>query len=458
MTANENMQDRGHLMTELRNPRSLDIDRASIADAFDILNDEDAIISAAVRQAKDDICAAIELVVHAFEAGGRLIYVGAGTSGRLGVLDASECPPTFLSDPKMVQGVIAGGWDALRMAIEGAEDHPEDGAQAIDEKDVGPNDVVFGITTGGTTPYVHGAIARAKERGAKTVFFACVKAEHVAPAADVSIRVLVGPEVVTGSTRMKAGTATKLVLNMITTIAMIRIGKVYENLMVDVNTRANKKLVDRGTRMIQTITGLERDAAHKLLDESGGHVKTAIVMHCRKVDRGTAEALLGDHHGRLAEVVPHEAKKTTEARRHGEEKSKEEHTGASRPSETHLKARELSEQIIGAAIEVHRHLGPGLLESAYEECMAYELKERGLAIARQVPLPIEYKGQSLSLGYRLDLVVNDQVVVELKSVHSLTEVHEAQLLSYLKLSGMKVGLLINFNVDLIKNGIRRRVL
>jgi N-acetylmuramic acid 6-phosphate etherase len=203
----------------------------------------------------------------------------------------------------MVQGVIAGGWDALRRAIEGAEDHPEDGAKAVDDLQIGPADVVCGISTGGTTPYVHGALERARARGAKTVFFACVKAEHVPSGADVEIRVLVGPEVITGSTRMKAGTATKLVLNMITTIAMVRIGKVYENLMVDVNTRANRKLVDRGTRMIMTITGLERSTAAKLLEDAGGHVKTALVMHCRGAGRAEAEELLARHRGHVAAIL-----------------------------------------------------------------------------------------------------------------------------------------------------------
>ena len=297
------MQDRGHLLTELRNPRSMGIDRMTIAEAVDLMNAEDATIPAAIAAVRADICKAVELVVAAFEPGGRLIYVGAGTSGRLGVLDASECPPTFLSDPRMVQGVIAGGWDALRRSIEGAEDYPEDGAKKIDEMDVGPHDVVMGITTGGTTPYVHGALKRAKERGAKTVFFGCVQAEHVPDEADVSIRVLVGPEIVTGSTRLKAGTATKMVLNMITTIAMVRIGKVYENLMVDVNTRANRKLVDRGTRMIQTVTGLDRQAAGVLLQQSGGRVKTALVMNKKSVDRAEAERLLAQHDGHVARIL-----------------------------------------------------------------------------------------------------------------------------------------------------------
>lgn len=298
------MQDRGKLLTELRNSRSKQIDRMPIAQAFDVINAEDATIPAAIAAARESICAAIELVVAAFRAGGRLIYVGAGTSGRLGVLDASECPPTFLSDPQMVQGFIAGGDDALRRAIEGAEDNPANGAKLIDEQAVGARDVVMGITTGGTTPFVHGALARARERGAKTVFFACVSADEVADDGDVSIRVLVGPEVVTGSTRMKAGTATKLVLNMITTISMIQIGKVYENLMVDVSTRSNAKLVDRGVRIIQTVSELEREPAHDLLQAAKGHVKAAIVMHARGVDLESARRLLEEADGRLARILP----------------------------------------------------------------------------------------------------------------------------------------------------------
>lgn len=297
------MKDRGHLLTELRNQASQNIDQMSIAEAFDVINSEDATIAAAIAAEREPICRAIELVVNAFEHGGRLIYIGAGTSGRLGVLDASECPPTFLSNPNMVQGFIAGGWDALRRSIEGAEDYPDDGAALADELAVGPNDVVFGIATGGTTPYVHGCVGRAKHRGAKTVFFACVTRDHVPDDADVSIRVLVGPEVVTGSTRMKAGTATKMVLNTVTTIAMIRIGKVYGNLMVDVNTKANIKLVDRGTRMIQAVTDLNREAARSLLDASGGHVKTALVMHARNVDRQQAEQLLSENSGHLARIL-----------------------------------------------------------------------------------------------------------------------------------------------------------
>lgn len=282
---------------------SMRMDRMTTAEAFDLMNAQDAAVPVAVAAQSEPICAAIDLVVSAFQSGGRLIYVGAGTSGRLGVLDATECPPTFLSEPTMVQGIIAGGSPALTRSVEGAEDHPEGGAAAIDERDVGESDVVFGIATGGTTPYVHGAIRRAKERGARTVFFACVPEDQVPDEADVSIRVLTGPEILTGSTRLKAGTATKMVLNMVTTIAMVRIGKVYENLMVDVNTQANRKLVDRGMRIVATITDISRDEAQSLLEAAGGRVKTAIVMQKRGVTREEAERLIHSADGRISEIV-----------------------------------------------------------------------------------------------------------------------------------------------------------
>jgi N-acetylmuramic acid 6-phosphate etherase len=297
------MEDRGHLSTEHRNPLSTRLDRLSTDEAFDLINCEDGTIVAAVADAKADICRAIDLVAEAFRAGGRLIYVGAGTSGRLGVLDATECPPTFLSDPSMVQGIIAGGREALTRSVEGAEDYREDGATAVDERGVGPKDVVFAIATGGTTPFVHGALCRARERGAGTVFFACVPKDQVADEADVSIRVITGPEVLTGSTRLKAGTATKMVLNMVTTLAMVRLGKVYRNLMVDVNTGVNAKLIDRGVRIVQTITGESRGASRALLESAGGSVKTALVMHARGVDRSTAEDLLNRAGGQTALII-----------------------------------------------------------------------------------------------------------------------------------------------------------
>ena len=297
------MQDRGHLLTEQRNPCSMRIDRLAIAEGFDVINAEDALVPAAVAAAKPAIVAAVELIVAAFRAGGRLVYVGAGTSGRLGVVDASECPPTFLTPPEMVQGIIAGGPEAMFKSVEGAEDSEQGGADAVEQRNIGPNDVVFGIATGGTTPFVHGAIARAKQRGAKTVFFASVPKDQCEDQADVSIRVLTGPEVITGSTRMKAGTATKLVLNMVTTLSMVQIGKVYENLMVDVNAYANRKLIDRGGRTIARVTGVSREQGIELLHAANGRVKTAIIMHLRQVSREQAEALLERHGGTVRAVI-----------------------------------------------------------------------------------------------------------------------------------------------------------
>lgn len=296
------MDDRGNLDTERRNPRSGALDRLTIAEAFALMNAEDASVAPAVAAAHAEICAAIELVVSAFRRGGRLIYVGAGTSGRLGMLDGVECPPTFLTDPAMVQCIIAGGPDALTRSVEGAEDRAETAEAAIDERAVTSNDVVFGIAAGGTTPFVHAALRRARQRGAPTVFLACVPREQVPDEADVSIRVLTGPEILTGSTRLKAGTATKMVLNIVTTLAMVQIGKVFENLMVDVNTAANAKLVDRGIRILREVTGVSRAEAATLLTNAGGHVKTALVMHLQRLNRIDAEDLLRKADGQLAQV------------------------------------------------------------------------------------------------------------------------------------------------------------
>ncbi|MCC7292832.1 MAG: N-acetylmuramic acid 6-phosphate etherase [Phycisphaerales bacterium] len=294
------MHDRGHLDTEQRNPRSMHLDRLSTAEAFDIMSAEDQTVALAVARAKPDICRAIDLIVSAFERGGRLIYIGAGTSGRLGVLDAAECPPTFLTDPSMVRAVIAGGEPAIRRSVEGAEDDVEAGAEAVRRLGVGDRDVVFGISSGGTTPFVQGALRQARESGAKTVFFACVPREQFPGEADVSIRVLTGPEVLTGSTRLKAGTATKLVLNMVTTLSMTRLGKVHENLMVDVNCNANAKLTDRGVRILQSLTQLDRAEAGRLLQQAGGRVKSALVMHAAGLSREEADQRLARSGGRIA--------------------------------------------------------------------------------------------------------------------------------------------------------------
>lgn len=291
------MRDRGHLLTEQHNPASRQLDAMSVSEAFDVMNAEDQNIPRAVAAAKREIVAAIELVTTALGDGGRLIYVGAGTSGRLGILDATECPPTFLTPSEQVQGVIAGGPEALLKSVEGAEDDASAGAAEMDRLAIASNDVAFGIAAGGTTPYVHGAIQRGRERGARTVFLACVPRDQAPDAADVSIRVLTGPEVVSGSTRLKAGIATKMVLNMISTLTMVQLGKVYENLMVDVNARACDKLVDRAIRTLCAATNLDRSAAMALLDRAGWHVKTAIVMHHRDADADAARRILEDAGG-----------------------------------------------------------------------------------------------------------------------------------------------------------------
>ncbi len=268
------------------------------------MNDEDASIAQVVAAQRDQIARAVDIAVSAFRAGGRLLYVGAGTSGRLGVLDASECPPTFGTDPEMVQGIIAGGEPALTRSQEGAEDNPETGASEIDIRNVGADDFVVGIAASGTTPFVHGAIRRARERGARTAIVVCSDPpESLLANCDVAIITVVGPEVVTGSTRLKAGTATKLVLNMITTGAMILLGKTYGNLMVDMRA-TNAKLADRAERIMMEVTGVSRDVAREQLHASGGVVKTAIVMQMLGAERSAAERMLADHGGVIRRVVP----------------------------------------------------------------------------------------------------------------------------------------------------------
>jgi N-acetylmuramic acid 6-phosphate etherase len=290
-------------LTEQRNPRSMRIDQLSTQEIVDLINAEDRMVAAAVGEERQPIARAIDLVVDCFRRGGRLFYVGAGTSGRLGVLDASEMPPTYNTDPELVQGVIAGGLEALVRAQEGAEDHPDDGAAAIDERAVGEHDFVLGIATSGTTPYVHGALRRARERGARTGFLLCTyPSEALMKTHDVVIAPLVGPEVITGSTRMKAGTATKIVLNTISTAAMVKTGKVYGNLMVDLQVTC-QKLQDRGERILMETLGVKREEASRLLEASGGHVKTAIVMSRLQLDAPAARQRLDEMGGSITELV-----------------------------------------------------------------------------------------------------------------------------------------------------------
>ncbi len=290
-------------LTERRNPRTVDIDLATPSEIVDLLAAEDATVPAAVAAERQAIATAITFAEAAFRAGGRLLYVGAGTSGRLGVLDAAECPPTFGTDPAMVRGFIAGGLPALTRAQEGAEDRPGDGAADLAAVGAGAGDFVVGIAASGTTPYVRGALDYARGAGARTAIVACTPLpDEFVRSLDLAIVVLVGPEVVTGSTRLKAGTATKLVLNAITTGAMIRLGKTYGNLMVDLRA-TNAKLAARSERIVAEVCHLSRSEAREALDAAGGVVKVAIVMQMRGLDRGDAEALLAEAHGVLRRVI-----------------------------------------------------------------------------------------------------------------------------------------------------------
>ncbi|MCU7496959.1 MAG: N-acetylmuramic acid 6-phosphate etherase [Ignavibacteria bacterium] len=266
------------LTTEQRNPNSMDIDARSTAEILRIINSEDKKVPLAVEQELPYIEQAVEIIVKALKNGGRLLYFGAGTSGRLGVVDASECPPTFGTPFGMIDGFIAGGKEAMFRAQEGAEDYEENGANDVLKANVTDKDVVCGIAASRRTPYVVGAVKKAKALGAKTLFVTCNPRENFnITEVDVAMCPYVGPEVVMGSTRMKSGTAQKLVLNMLTTTAMIRMGKVYENMMIDLQM-TNKKLVERSKRIVMTATGVSYDEAADYLQKAGGHVKTALVM------------------------------------------------------------------------------------------------------------------------------------------------------------------------------------
>lgn len=294
----KNLQSRGHLLTEQINPDSHNLDSLSSLEIVELFNREDAKTIEAIANAKIPLAQAIDLIHEAISQGGRLFYVGAGTSGRLGVLDASECPPTFCTPPELVQGIIAGGAGALIRSSEDLEDRPEDGASAIAHHQISNLDVVVGITAGGTTPFVHGALAAAQERGAKTVSISCVPLEQVEIHADIDIRLLVGAEILAGSTRLKAGTVTKMALNILSTGVMIRHGKVYGNRMVDVAV-TNQKLRDRALRIIKDLTDLERPEAEDLLQRSGNKVKLALLMHWTGLDIVAGGNLLAKHQGNL---------------------------------------------------------------------------------------------------------------------------------------------------------------
>ncbi|MCI3918826.1 N-acetylmuramic acid 6-phosphate etherase [Paenibacillus sp. TRM 82003] len=291
-----------HLITEQLNERTRDIDQLDSERIVRLINEEDRRIAEAIERLVPHIARAADWVVEAFARGGRLFYVGAGTSGRIGILDASECPPTFGTDPSLVQGIIAGGFQAVKDPIEGAEDSAETGAADLDAHGVRGGDVVVGIAASGRTPYVLGAMRRAKELGARVVGLCNNPGTPMASIADLALEAVVGPEVVAGSTRMKAGTAQKMILNMLTTTAMIRSGKVYGNLMVDLNP-SNEKLVHRAKRIISLATGAaDGDIAHAF-DASGRHVKTAIVMLLAGVDAARAKTLLLQADGFVHEAL-----------------------------------------------------------------------------------------------------------------------------------------------------------
>jgi N-acetylmuramic acid 6-phosphate etherase len=284
------------LLTEQRNPKSLNLDALSTREAVQLMNEEDRAVPEAVATQLDQIAQAVDIIVPRLAQGGRLFYVGAGTSGRLGVLDASECPPTFGTDPNQVQGIIAGGLEALVRSQEGAEDDRSKGGQEITDRNVGSDDVVVGIAASGVTPYVHGALEAARQVKAGTIFFTCNPASVKQIDVDVSIAPPVGPEIVTGSTRLKAGTATKLALNMLSTISMVQLGKVYENLMVDVQPMS-AKLHDRARRILGALASLDENEAAQAIAEAGNDLKTAIVQTKRAVSTETARDLLKKHGG-----------------------------------------------------------------------------------------------------------------------------------------------------------------
>ncbi len=294
--------NRGHLLTEQINSNSANLDQLSSLEIVDLFNQEDYKTIEAIASAREEIAKTIEATANGIKQGGRLFYIGAGTSGRLGVLDAAECPPTFCSPPEMVQGILAGGAKALVKSSEALEDLPEDGAKIIRENQINQFDVVIGITAGGTTPYVHGALRQAKENGATTVAMSCVPAEQVPIEADIDIRLLTGAEILAGSTRLKAGTVTKMALNIISTGVMVKLGKVYGNRMIDVSV-TNSKLEDRALRIVSDLTDLDREKASALLSASGSKVKLALLMHWSQKNKDEAQILLEKNDGDLRRAL-----------------------------------------------------------------------------------------------------------------------------------------------------------
>ena len=302
MNKNALLQQLNQLITEQRNPNSMQLDSLSAQELVALINREDQQVALAVEKCLPQIALAVEKIVAAFECGGRLVYVGAGTSGRLGVLDASECPPTYGVKPEMVVGLIAGGDHALRHPIEGAEDNVQQGQADLKEIDFSARDVLVGIAASGRTPYVLGALNYAKQLGATTVSIASNPKSKMAEVADIAIETVVGPEVLTGSSRMKSGTAQKLVLNMLTTASMVLIGKCYQNLMVDVQA-SNKKLKARALKIVMEATECDNEAAANVLAKANGQVKLAILMQLSGLDALEAQSLLDKSNGKLRQAL-----------------------------------------------------------------------------------------------------------------------------------------------------------
>lgn len=294
--------DRGHLLTEQPNPRSTALDLLDTVELVRLFVEEDRRPQRAVADASASISAAVDRIATRLKAGGRLFYLGAGTSGRLGVLDAAECPPTFCSDPELVQGVLAGGAPALLRSSEGLEDLEAAGREDLDQRGFNPGDCLIGIAAGGTTPYVRGGLSHARSIGALAIAMACVPSDQAPLPCDIDIRLLTGPELLTGSTRLKAGTATKMALNIISTAVMVRLGKVFGNRMVDVSA-SNSKLVDRSLRILRDLGGVERDDGLVLLDQTGGSVKLALLMASSGLKSGEAMELLQTHDGQLRQAL-----------------------------------------------------------------------------------------------------------------------------------------------------------
>jgi N-acetylmuramic acid 6-phosphate etherase len=290
------------LLTEQSNPASATIDTLPTEDMLRVINSEDQKVAAAVARELPAIARAVDAIVSRIEAGGRLFYIGAGTSGRLGVLDASECPPTFSVPPELVQGIIAGGEPALSRATEASEDDPAMGVRDLAARGFSAADVLVGIAASGRTPYVLGAIGEARRMGALTIGISCTPDSELSRAAEIAIAPLPGPEVVAGSTRMKAGTAQKMVLNMLSTGTFIRLGYVYGNLMVNVQPK-NAKLVDRARRIVAQATGVSYERASELLEEAGNHVRAAILMGKTGIGRGDAERRLAAAGGRISRAL-----------------------------------------------------------------------------------------------------------------------------------------------------------